>query len=580
LIRQFLSSKEDPIRSKGDVKLSMKCSHLFASATLFSALAAGQAPYQNIAHEFWGAKTAFAGHSNWYMFMPKTAVPVTCSPAQSRCSASGYQFKGGEGARFYSPGTPPTGIYTIWGGSEALYGICDVQGTSFTLRENNCSGAIVTFTTSGTGQQNVLVNIGKTNYFTAATGFPAGTVLNWYSIEPGGINSRLSTVNGIPWQYDAANVALEAVIPATAAPATYNVSVRVAQDTAGSNSSTVAWQITVVPSPSPLNSPPTYVPAIPGLTQWQTTMTSANGGGLEWCSNPANPTEKFSFGNEAQVWYYDGARIYFKIASYTGNPIWNNCAHNIASQYADYVIGANGGVPGWRVFPNGLALAALHYPKETKFKQAFNLLLNHGLLTPLGGRIDDDLIRETAYAVDTYAVAHLILGYPQNANLQRSSEFLMSMLLSYTDGTSRYSMNETFCDGLAMEALIGYYQITKDSRVPYVVKRMLDNIWANYDRINHEIAYNPDPVGPHCADATLWWGLGGGDCGLHAPTFKILQNLIAGGFAWYWSISGDDTYRVEGDDLFQHTLDFPPYSGKQFSQAYRWSFYYVNTRTR
>jgi hypothetical protein len=219
------------------------------------------------------------------------------------------------------------------------------------------------------------------------------------------------------------------------------------------------------------------------------------------------------------------------------------------------------------------------YPSETKFSQAFNLLLGRSPFTALGGRVDDLVIRETAYAVNTYVVAESMLGYTRNAHLQRSAEFLMSMLLSYTDNTSRYSMNETFADGLAMEALVGYYHLTKDSRVPYVIKRTLDSIWANYDQINHVIVYNPDPDGPHCSDTPIWWGLGGGDCAAHTIYGKILHNLIAGGFAWYWSVSGDDTYRVQGDELFQHTLDILPFSGKGFSQAYRWSFYYANTRT-
>jgi hypothetical protein len=224
-------------------------------------------------------------------------------------------------------------------------------------------------------------------------------------------------------------------------------------------------------------------------------------------------------------------------------------------------------------------MASLLYPTETNFLQAFNLLLNNGTFTTLGGRVDDDRIRETAYAVEVYTVAESMLGYARNPNLQRAAEFLMGMLLSYTDGTSRYSMNQTFMDGLAMEALIDYYQLTNDSRVPFVVKRMLDSIWANYDQINHVIVYDPDPNGPHCFDNSIWWGSAGGDCALHPTTGKILHNLITGAFAWYWSVSGNDTYRSEGDELFQHTLDAVPYTGKEFSQAYRWSFYYVSTRT-
>jgi hypothetical protein len=545
-----------------------------------SALAAGQTPYQNISFQFWGPRTTFAGQSNWYLFTPRTAVPVTCNATQSRCAALGYQFKGGETAMFYSQGKVPTGLYDVmWGGSDVIYAICDIQGSTFTLREGNCTAPVVTFTDNGTGPQNVLVEIGYKDFFTASSGFPPGTVLNWYTQWPGGISAPLSTSNGIPWENDGYNVALQVIIPSTAAPGVYKVSITVAQDTLGNNGSTLSWNISVNPTPRLNATPPTYIPAIPGLSGWQTTMTSINGGGLEFCANPANPTEVFNFGNYEQAWFYDGARVYFQMADYTGDTDWNNCGHNIASQYANYVITMNGQVEGYSVFPHGLAMASLRYPAETNFTQAFNLLLNNGLFTVLGGRIDDDRIRETAFAVEVYTVAESMLGYTRNPNLQRAAEFLMGMLLTYTEGTGRYTIDQTFMDGLAMEALIDYYQLTNDTRVLIVVKRMLDFIWANYDQVNHVIVYNPDPVGPHCSNTLMWWGEASGDCAYHNPTAKIDHNLITGAFAWYWSVTGNDTYRSEGDELFQHTLDAAPYDGKLFSVAYRWSFYYVNTRT-
>jgi hypothetical protein len=411
-------------------------------------------------------------------------------------------------------------------------------------------------------------------------GFPTGAVANWWYMDTGGIRGPQPIQNGLPWDRGGYyEMALEAQIPANATPGNYNVSVTIAQDAIGTNSHTLQWPVTVVPSPAAPTGSPAYVPAIPGLSGWQTEMISTYFGGAEWCTNPASPTEVFSFGDESEVWYYDGARVYFNMASYTGNLLWNNCAHNIASQYADFVIAANGGAPGWRVFPHGLAMAAVLYPAETKFKQAVDLLRNNGLYTLLGGRIDDDILRETAYAVDVYTVTESILGEARHPDLQRSAEFLMGMLLSYTDGTSRYSQDQTFYCGLAMEALINYWELTKDTRVPFVVKRMLDFIWAHYDLVHHAIVYDPDPVGPHCANSSLWFTDGGGDCAAHPVAGDILHNLVDPAFAWYWQITGNDTYRIRGDELFQHGLDNGPYSGKEFSQAYRWSFDYVKVRT-
>jgi hypothetical protein len=64
--------------------------------------------------------------------------------------------------------------------------------------------------------------------------------------------------------------------------------------------------------------------------------------------------------------------------------------------------------------------------------------------------------------------------------------------------------------------------------------------------------------------------------------FTELNNLVAPAYAWYWSKTGDDTYLNEGDLLFSHTFDNPAayaWSGKQFSQIFKWSFDYVNWRS-
>lgn len=94
------------------------------------------------------------------------------------------------------------------------------------------------------------------------------------------------------------------------------------------------------------------------------------------------------------------------------------------------------------------------------------------------------------------------------------------------------------------------------------------------------IVYDPDPVRPAlCKTRVSGSPYGGGDCAAHPVAGDILHNLVSPAFAWYWQITGNDTYRVQGDELFLHSLDNGPYSGKQFSQAYRWSFDYVNVRT-
>jgi hypothetical protein len=57
---------------------------------------------------------------------------------------------------------------------------------------------------------------------------------------------------------------------------------------------------------------------------------------------------------------------------------------------------------------------------------------------------------------------------------------------------------------------------------------------------------------------------------------------VAPAYAWYWNLTGDTLSLNRGDELFQHALDDPAHtiwSGKQFSQIYKWTFDYVRWRS-
>ncbi|MDQ2710937.1 MAG: hypothetical protein M3Y24_01675 [Acidobacteriota bacterium] len=73
----------------------------------------------------------------------------------------------------------------------------------------------------------------------------------------------------------------------------------------------------------------------PGYKIWSENMIAL---GHKWCDNQ----KTYGFGWEADVWYYDGARIYFQIADYTHDTSWNNCALHIAQQYRAYVLQIRG----------------------------------------------------------------------------------------------------------------------------------------------------------------------------------------------------------------------------------------------
>ena len=103
-----------------------------------------------------------------------------------------------------------------------------------------------------------------------------------------------------------------------------------------------------------------------------------------------------------------------------------------------------------------------------------------------------------------------------------------------------------------------------DYRVPAIVKRALDALWRDYYQpSNHTLRYT-------LADL---------------PTIRclvILNGLVAPAYAWYWNLTGDAASLSRGDELFQHTLDDPGnsiWTGKQFSQVYKWTFDYVRWRS-
>jgi hypothetical protein len=296
----------------------------------------------------------------------------------------------------------------------------------------------------------------------------------------------------------------------------------------------------------------------PGLKKWEHNMTFL---GHRWC----NPTKTYGFGWEADVWYYDGTRVYFQIADYTRDPSWNQCALNIAQQYRGYVLQNSGKIPGWRVFSRGMRMA-WQRTGDDSYKQAVILLARNSAYANKAGGASDALIRETAFIVEAYLEAERV-GEPRNPKLGQAVGYLLGdfQRLFVSGG---YKLNQPFFDGLAAEALIDYYEVTHDPRIPPAIKLMVDGLWAKgYNANNHEFLYNTDPPGPTCSVSCLKY-------------IPDLTNLIAPAYAWYWRYSKDDVYRREADEMFGHAMDTDiGYSGKIFSQNYRWSFDYVRWRS-
>lgn len=403
-------------------------------------------------------------------------------------------------------------------------------------------------------QLNVLFNGSATNVYFNNIALPTGIGYELfcnYGTDPCWLDNttkRLYIFGDTRYATETATLRFFTTEPDTA-PGDYTASITT--DAGGGIVHTIDVPLHVLPAPTFVPTPPAYSPPIPGMKKWKDTMLTL---GTKWC----DASKVYSFGYEGDVWYYDGARVYFQIADYTGDQSWEACAYNIARQYRDAIMAApNGWGQGWRVFPHGLRMAYERSGDES-YKNALMLLATKSAFAHPGGRLTDDACRETAYIVETYINAEK-LGAPRNPLLARAVSYLLGDVEVLFD-THNYMVHQTFYDGLIAEALIEYYELTEDPRIPPAIQKILDWTWSTgWDNHAEQLVYNPDVV--------------------PRTYYTNLNNLLVPAFAWYYSITGDVRYQRRGDEMFAHALDSDiSFSGKLFSQNYRWSFAYATWR--
>lgn len=482
--------------------------------------------------------------------------------ADSRLSAPGHDFTNNLSNRLFTSGTHPEPLT-----SNRVVVVCDISGATFKVvyAPNNCSASSrITLRDSGVGTQ----KIGTWQSGSAVVidpvirGLPAGVTATiscgrTSNCWPGGTRypGKIYYYNG------GQSIFLDFQISPTATIGTHVVTLVL--EPQGDVRKEVQIPLKIGSLSKIALRTPTVVPAIPTLSQWESTMIKL---ASKWC-NLSNPTAKMSFGVDSQVWYYDGAQVYFEVADYTRNSAWNACGLNIASQYRDYVIGAKGRIAGYRVFTAGLSMA-YRLTGDPSYLKAVELLALEGLFAH-GGYVRDDGIRETAYALRAMIDYEKLTGI-RPPNMDKSAALLLGMF-DQLFISNTYIYQQTFMDGLGMRALIEYWELTNDPRVPRAIKTALDWIWANCrDPISNWFHTNPDPLGARCD-----WGCKGTSAA--APD---LINLTAPAYAWYWSVTDNSTYRTRADELFARALDRDlSYSGKIFSQNYTWSFQHVRWRS-
>lgn len=302
------------------------------------------------------------------------------------------------------------------------------------------------------------------------------------------------------------------------------------------------------------------VPPIPQLQTWEAHMVA---GAALFCNQGEinNAIGSWGIGTEGNVWYYDGAKVYQQIAQYTNDPQWNRCADYSNQAYTQWVLAVAGtsgtfsALGGWRVFPEGALRDYQRTGNENSRQTVLRLAYNSAWAGSAGGS-DCELSRETAYLVNAYIAAEK-LGEPRNSLLGQAVAFALGHVDQWF--VQRSCGNAPFMVGLTMEALINYYQLTSDPRVPPAIRIAADALWASeWLPSAASFIYTVD-------DRSA------------APDLSL---LIAPAYAWLWQITGDPKYQDEGDQIFAGgVLNAGFWTGKQFSQNYRSSFNYVKWRS-
>jgi hypothetical protein len=287
----------------------------------------------------------------------------------------------------------------------------------------------------------------------------------------------------------------------------------------------------------------------------------------------------------ADVTFYDGARVFYQIADYTGDRSWNRAAEAAAILYRDVMVfGRNGDVRGWRLFPYGLCEHYLRTGDE-RSREAALLMAARGSFavegTPFTVTAPETLSREVAYNLHCYLTA-MKLGAPRPTRLTPFYEQALSHLdqwfvwkswedyapymvganwIGLPDYARRAPVNDfaPFMYGLTAEALIACYEaLGPDPRLVAGLQTGADWIWEN----------------AWVDDACAFWYRSN-----NRVIDATLNMLIVPVFAWLALRTGDMRYIDRGDRIFAGAARYGDLTGgKRFNQHYRWSFQYVAWR--
>lgn len=549
---------------------------LRAAALLLASALTATAALEHKIERIIGPTSAYRGYSVWFsldMAWWNLFDITSINPATDTITVPGHTFVNGDIVRMFNDtGTLPAVMHP-----ERNYVVCNVTPTTIQIAPLTCS-IVLDFTDSGTGISKIgpelRLSTHQPGYLMNITGLPGMTMAQVSC----GVADCIFSSGGYYGGFAAQRYWVRFDISPTATLGSGTISMMLRLS--GFPDRTLTAPFTIKDLTPLAFTPPTTFPAIPNKTLWESSMLST---GAKWCAKSTGTTDPQSWGFEGGVWYYDGAWVYHQIADYTGDAEWRNCSNSLMSFYKDRIILTNGALQAWRTFTDGMKRSCSSC--DGSLKAMLLRVAENMAYASTAGDTRDDLMRETSYLLEAQVNAARANGYRDFADLPTTGTYgqlrtrmrrAADQLLGQYDQihANTFIYQQTFMIGLSMKALISYYEFSQDPRVPRELKTMLDYLWTR--------AWNPAINGYYYnVEPPLPGGTNSPRCEVNCYPFSNteLNNLVGPGNGWMWRFTGDDNYRTRGDLSFSNALNTDiTYSGKIFSQNYRWSFDYVNWR--
>ncbi|WP_447979418.1 LEPR-XLL domain-containing protein [Candidatus Nitrospira bockiana] len=313
-------------------------------------------------------------------------------------------------------------------------------------------------------------------------------------------------------------------------------------------------------------SPTTGTGPSAGTTNWAATLDLWETQMLEFGRKQADYLKSLSdAGNNSmglsQV-YYDGERVFYQIAKYTGDRSWEATAQLAEKFYRDgYVLPNNGKIAGFMNFTRGLRMDYERTGDTVSRDAVLKIAQNASFAaeTPLEWTVDINRSREVAYAIMSYLNAEALGAAPRTRKGALIDQAIGHIDQWFVSNTASY-MNP-FMVGLTMQALIQAYEAAPSTRIYDAIKIGVDSLWSR--------AWIPTAKAFYYVST---------DPAKAAPDLNL---LIAPAYGWMYLKTGNVKYRDRGDAIFAGGVNGAWLSnGKQFDQNYMASFDYVTWRAQ